>query len=72
MAHGKKSFRGKRKFHRYNDRPKPKKNKFNLKDATYVKDRDIKNREIEKRRQMLEEEKLQQQSEIESNSSGDE
>ncbi|XP_050589885.1 U3 small nucleolar RNA-associated protein 25 homolog [Bombus affinis] len=72
MARGKRSIRGgKRKFHRSDDRPKPKKSKFNLKEASYVKDRDIKNREIEKRRQMLEEEKLQQR-DIESDNSGDE
>ncbi|XP_060826908.1 U3 small nucleolar RNA-associated protein 25 homolog [Bombus pascuorum] len=72
MARGKRSFRGgKRKFHRSDDRPKPKKSKFNLKEASYVKDRDIKNREIEKRRQMLEKEKLQQR-DIESDNSGDE
>ncbi|XP_071869193.1 U3 small nucleolar RNA-associated protein 25 homolog [Bombus fervidus] len=72
MARGKRSFRGgKRKFHRSDDRPKPKKSKFNLKEASYVKDRDIKNKEIEKRRQMLEEEKLQQR-DIESDNSGDE
>lgn len=72
MARGKRSIRGgKRKFHRSDDRPKPKKSKFNLKEASYVKDRDIKNKEIEKRRQMLEEEKLQQR-DIESDNSGDE
>ncbi|XP_043582999.1 U3 small nucleolar RNA-associated protein 25 homolog [Bombus pyrosoma] len=72
MARGKRSIRGgKRKFHRSDDRPKPKKSKFNLKEASYVKDRDIKNKEIEKRRQMLEEEKLQQR-DIESENSGDE
>lgn len=72
MARGRRSIRGgKRKFHRSDDRPKPKKSKFNLKEASYVKDRDIKNKEIEKRRQMLEEEKLQQR-DIESDSSGDE
>ncbi|XP_050486770.1 U3 small nucleolar RNA-associated protein 25 homolog [Bombus huntii] len=72
MARGKRSNRGgKRKFHRSDDRPKPKKSKFNLKEASYVKDRDIKNKEIEKRRQMLEEEKLQQR-DIESDNSGDE
>lgn len=72
MARGKRSNRGgKRKFHRSDDRPKPKKSKFNLKEASYVKDRDFKNKEIEKRRQMLEEEKLQQR-DIESDNSGDE
>ncbi|XP_033183234.1 U3 small nucleolar RNA-associated protein 25 homolog [Bombus vancouverensis nearcticus] len=72
MARGKRSNRGgKRKFHRSDDRPKPKKSKFNLKEASYIKDRDIKNKEIEKRRQMLEEEKLQQR-DIESDNSGDE
>lgn len=72
MARGKRSIRGgKRKFHQSDDRPKPKKTKFNLKEASYVKDRDIKNKEIERRRQMLEEEKLQQR-DIESDNSGDE
>ncbi|KOC63275.1 Digestive organ expansion factor like protein [Habropoda laboriosa] len=72
MVRGKRPVRGgKRKFHQHNSRPKPKKGKFNLKEASYVKDREIKNKEIEKRRKMLEEEKLQRQ-ELESDSSGDE
>ncbi|CAK9822819.1 U3 small nucleolar RNA-associated protein 25 homolog [Anthophora retusa] len=70
MVRGKRPIRGgKRKFHRHDSRPKPKKGKFNLKEASYV--REIKNKEIEKRRQMLEEEKLQQR-ELESDSSSDE
>ncbi|CAD1469657.1 unnamed protein product, partial [Heterotrigona itama] len=40
--------------------------------ASYVKDRNAKNKEIEKRRQMLEEEKLQQQQNAESDDSGNE
>ncbi|KZC06385.1 PREDICTED: digestive organ expansion factor homolog [Dufourea novaeangliae] len=50
---------GKRKFDRYDNQPKPKKGKFNLKEASYVREREAKNKEIEKRRQILEEEKLQ-------------
>nr|XP_031825642.1 digestive organ expansion factor homolog [Nomia melanderi] len=62
MARGKKPVRGgKRKFNRHDVQPKPKKGKFNLKEASYIKERDAKNKEIEKRRKMLEEEKLQQQ-----------
>ncbi|XP_043255593.1 U3 small nucleolar RNA-associated protein 25 homolog isoform X1 [Colletes gigas] len=72
MARGRRPVRGgKRKFDRRDSRPKPKKGKFNLKEASYVKERDVKNREIETRRQMLEKEKLQQQ-EIETDSSDDE
>lgn len=73
MARNKKPVRGgKRKFHRFDNQPKPKKGKFNLKDASYVKDRNAKNKEIEKRRQILEEEKLQQQQNAESDDSGNE
>ncbi|XP_076657128.1 U3 small nucleolar RNA-associated protein 25 homolog [Halictus rubicundus] len=62
MARGKRPIRGgKRKFSRHDSQPKPKKGKFNLKEASYVKERDVKNREIEKRRQILEEEKLKQE-----------
>ncbi|OAD58335.1 Digestive organ expansion factor like protein [Eufriesea mexicana] len=69
MARGKRPIRGgKRKFHRYDGRPKPKKSKFNLKETSYIKERDEKNKEIEKRRQMLEEEKSQQQEEEEEES----
>ncbi|XP_054011268.1 U3 small nucleolar RNA-associated protein 25 homolog [Hylaeus anthracinus] len=72
MVRGKRPIRGgKRKFDRRDSRPKPKKGKFNLKEALYVKERDVKNKEIEKRRQMLEEEKSQQQ-ELETDSSDDE
>ncbi|KOX78746.1 hypothetical protein WN51_08505 [Melipona quadrifasciata] len=73
MARNKRPVRGgKRKFHRFDNQPKPKKGKFNLKEASYVKDRNAKNKEIEKRRQILEEEKLQQQQNAESDDSGNE
>lgn len=72
MARGKRPIRGgKRKFDRHESRPKSKKGKFNLKEAPYIKDRDAKNKEIEKRRQMLEEEKLHQK-ELEPDSSDEE
>nr|XP_033324287.1 digestive organ expansion factor homolog [Megalopta genalis] len=62
MVRGKRPIRGgKRKFNQHDSRPKPKKGKFNLKEASYVKERDVKNKEIEKRRQMLEKEKLRQE-----------
>ncbi|XP_078036154.1 U3 small nucleolar RNA-associated protein 25 homolog [Augochlora pura] len=62
MARGKRPIRGgKRKFNRHDSQPKPKKGKFNLKESSYVRDRDAKNNEIEKRRQMLEEERLKQE-----------
>ncbi|XP_076234482.1 U3 small nucleolar RNA-associated protein 25 homolog [Calliopsis andreniformis] len=72
MVRGKRPVRGgKRKFDRRESRPKSKKGKFNLKETPYIKDRDAKNKEIEKRRQMLEEEKSQQQ-ELDTDSSDNE
>ncbi|XP_011872230.1 PREDICTED: digestive organ expansion factor homolog [Vollenhovia emeryi] len=60
---GKRSFRGKkRKFDERNaqKRPKPKKEKFDLRTASYVKEREAKNEEIEARRRIMEEEKTRQ------------
>ncbi|CAL7951246.1 unnamed protein product [Xylocopa violacea] len=73
MVRGKRPVRGgKRKFNRSIDgRPKPKKGKFNLKEASYIKERAIRYKEIENRRRILEEEKSQQQ-ELQSDNSGDE
>ena len=62
MVRGKRPTRGgKRKFNRHESRPKPKKRKFNFREASYVKEREANNQEIEKRRKMLEEERLQQE-----------
>lgn len=68
MAHAKRFAHGrKRKFNTRNThQPKPKKSKFNLKNASYVKERDAKNKEIEAHRQMIEEKKAQEQLETDS------
>ena len=72
MARGKRPTRGgKRKFNRHESRPKPKKRKFNFREASYVKEREANNQEIEKRRKMLEEERLQQEG-LETDSSDNE
>lgn len=63
MAPGKRPFHGKkRKFNERNgrNRPKIKKEKFDLRKASYVKDREAKNEEIEARRRLVEEEKTRQ------------
>ncbi|KYM96464.1 PREDICTED: digestive organ expansion factor homolog [Cyphomyrmex costatus] len=60
---GKRSFHGKkRKIDERNaqKRPKPKKEKFNLRKASYIKERDAKNEEIEARRRIMEKEKIRQ------------
>lgn len=53
---------GKRKFNGHNvqKRTKLKKDKFDFRNSSYVKERDAKNEEIEARRRMIEEEKLRQ------------
>lgn len=58
MARGKRPIRGgKRKFDGRNKRPpKPKKGKFNLKTASYIKDREERNEELEARRLIAERE----------------
>ena len=72
MVRGKRPTRGgKRKFNRHESRPKPKKRKFNFREASYVKEREANNQEIEKRRKMLEEERLQQEG-LETDSSDNE
>ncbi|XP_076765784.1 U3 small nucleolar RNA-associated protein 25 homolog [Xylocopa sonorina] len=72
MVRGKRPIRGgKRKFNRHDGRPKAKKGKFNLKEASYIKDRASRYKEIENRRKILEEEKSQQQ-ELQSDNSDDE
>lgn len=62
MAPGKRLFHGKkRKFdENVQRRPKQKKNKFEYRKASYVKERDAKNDEIEARRRIVEEEKARQ------------
>ncbi|RLU16704.1 hypothetical protein DMN91_010772 [Ooceraea biroi] len=63
MAPKRRSFRGgKRKFDGRNARSqtKPKKGKFDLRKASYIKERDAKNEAIEARRRMIEEEKVHQ------------
>ncbi|XP_071553598.1 U3 small nucleolar RNA-associated protein 25 homolog [Temnothorax nylanderi] len=60
---GKRSFHGKkRKFDERNvqKRPKAKKEKFDLRRSSYVKEREAKNEEIEARRRIVEEEKTRQ------------
>lgn len=59
MVRGRKPVRGgKRKFDKRNERrPKAKRGKFNLREASYVKERDAKNAEIENRRKLLAAEK---------------
>ncbi|XP_012272156.1 glutamic acid-rich protein isoform X2 [Orussus abietinus] len=73
MARGKRPIRGgKRKFDRHDERKqKIKKGKFNLREASYVKERDAKNEEIENRRRRIEEEKARQRR-LESESSEEE
>ncbi|XP_011697146.1 PREDICTED: digestive organ expansion factor homolog [Wasmannia auropunctata] len=74
MAPMGKRFRGKkRKFDERNaqKRSKPKKEKFDLRKASYVKERDAKNEEIEARRRIVEEEKTRQRL-VESDSSEEE
>lgn len=72
MVRGKRVVRGgKRKLNRYDARPKAKKGKFNLKEASYIKDRAIRYKEIENRRKILEEEKSQQE-ELQTDNSDDE
>ncbi|XP_057337963.1 U3 small nucleolar RNA-associated protein 25 homolog [Microplitis mediator] len=69
MGYGKRPVRGgKRKLDRRNSKsipkPKAKKGKFNLRESSYVKERDAKNAEIENRRKKIEEEeKLKQREE---------
>ncbi|KAK0082100.1 hypothetical protein PV325_011059 [Microctonus aethiopoides] len=60
MVRGKKPVRGgKRKLDKHQSKPpKQKKGKFNFREASYVKDRDAKNAEIENRRKRLEEEEI--------------
>ncbi|XP_015118228.1 digestive organ expansion factor homolog [Diachasma alloeum] len=57
MARGKRPIRGGKQAHRNSKfqkpKPKQKKGKFNLREASYVKDRDAKNAEIENRRRIL-------------------
>lgn len=63
MAPGKRLFHGKkRKFDERNaqKRPKPKKEKFDFRKASYIKEREAKNEEIEARRRIVEEEKTRQ------------
>lgn len=62
MARGKKPVRGGKRKHNghYEPRRKLKKGKFNFREASYIKERDIKNEEIENRRRMLEAEKIEQ------------
>lgn len=61
MAPGKRLFRNKkRRFDEHKSRPKPKKGKFEYRKASYVKEREAKNEEIEARRQIVEEEKARQ------------
>jgi len=70
----------KRSFHykkrkideRYEKRPKPKKEKFDLRKASYIKERDAKNEEIEARRRIMEEEKIRQRLEESTDSSEEE
>ncbi|XP_017883587.1 digestive organ expansion factor homolog [Ceratina calcarata] len=62
---------GKRKFDQRNNHPKPKKGKFNLKESSYVKERIIRNNEIERRRKMLEEEKSKRRQRVDTDSSDD-
>lgn len=73
MARGKRPVRGgKRKYDRqYEPRRKQKKGKFNFREATYVKERELKNEQIENRRRLLEEEKVKRE-ERESDSSEEE
>lgn len=69
MAPGKRPFRGKkRKFNERNgrNRPKVKKEKFDLRKTSYVKEREAKNEEIEARRRLVEEEKTRQKQETDS------
>ncbi|XP_008549358.1 U3 small nucleolar RNA-associated protein 25 homolog [Microplitis demolitor] len=68
MGYGKRPVRGgKRKLDRRNSKsvpkPKVKKGKFNLREASYVKERDAKNAEIENRRKKIEEEEKVKQDE---------
>lgn len=63
MVRGKKPTRGgnRRKFDKRTERkPKPKKGKFNIREASYVKERDAKNEEIENRRRRVEAERNKQ------------
>ncbi|KAK2589163.1 hypothetical protein KPH14_001981 [Odynerus spinipes] len=63
---------GKRKYDRQQEpRRKQKKGKFNFREASYIKEREIKNEEIENRRRMLEEQKARQK-QYESDSSEEE
>ncbi|XP_015587698.1 digestive organ expansion factor homolog [Cephus cinctus] len=73
MARGKRPVRGgKRKFdRRHEHKPKPKKGKFNLREASYVKEREAKNEEIENRRKRIEEENARKQ-QLETDSSEEE
>ncbi|KAF7415192.1 hypothetical protein HZH68_003681 [Vespula germanica] len=61
MARGKRPVRGgKRRYDRQHEpRRKEKKGKFNFREASYVKERELKNEQIENRRRLLEEEKAQ-------------
>lgn len=74
MNRGKKQARGgnRRKFDKRLERkPKPKKGKFNIREASYVKERDAKNEEIENRRKRIEAERSKQL-ELEADSSEEE
>ncbi|XP_003707378.2 U3 small nucleolar RNA-associated protein 25 homolog [Megachile rotundata] len=72
MARGRRPTRGgKRKFDRHDSRSRSKKGKFNLKRKPYVQERDIKSQEIENRRKVIEDKRLQQQR-LECDSSEDE
>ncbi|XP_046435035.1 U3 small nucleolar RNA-associated protein 25 homolog [Neodiprion fabricii] len=74
MVRGKKPTRGgnRRKFDkRFEHKPKVKKCKFNIREASYVKERDAKNEEIENRRRKLEAERSKQL-ELEAESSEEE
>ncbi|XP_046832461.1 U3 small nucleolar RNA-associated protein 25 homolog [Vespa crabro] len=74
MARGNKPVRGgKRKYDRqYEPRRKQKKGKFNFREASYVKERELKNEQIENRRRLLEKEKAQRRERETSDSSEEE
>ncbi|XP_011312696.1 digestive organ expansion factor homolog [Fopius arisanus] len=75
MARGKRPVRGGKRDRRNSKfqkpKPKQKKGKFNLREASYVKDRDVKNAEIENRRKILQEQEAKKRR-YESESSSEE